>query len=152
MRDLMKRDEPPGTVRPLFDTGTEQAPPSEIEQEIGDRKGEAKRIVKRLGAIVEDHRQAALPLNIELGASDIGAVLNALRDHAQGGAGTPVAGARDEIHGYCLNRLFDELVEEPSNIFFTTNTGPDTIRYDAMNATFWMECLDLMEATYCTAR
>ena len=54
----------------------------------------------------------------------------------------------DEIHGYCLNRLFDELVEEPSNILFTTKTGPDTIRYDAMNASFWIECLDLMEASF----
>ncbi|MCH1507548.1 MAG: hypothetical protein L7V86_28495 [Verrucomicrobiales bacterium] len=144
----MKRDEPPGTVRPLFEMGTELPPPPEIEQEIGDWKAEAKRIVKRLAAIVEDHRQSALPLNIELGANDIGSVLNALREHAQGHPGTPVTGARDEIHGYCLNRLFDELVEEPSNILFMTNTGPDTVRYDAMNATFWMECLDLMETTY----
>ena len=131
----MKRDEPPGTVRPLFEMGTELPPPPEIEQEIGDWKAEAKRIVKRLAAIVEDHRQSALPLNIELGANDIGSVLNALREHAQGHPGTPVTGARDEIHGYCLNRLFDELVEEPSNILFMTNTGPDTVRYDAMNAT-----------------
>lgn len=144
----MKRDEPPGTVRPLFEMGTELPPPPEIEQEIGDWKAEAKRIVKRLAAIVEDHRQSALPLNIELGANDIGSVLNALREHAQGHPGTPVTGARDEIHGYCLNRLFDELVEEPSNILFMTNTGPDTVRYDAMNATFWMECRDLMETTY----
>ncbi len=149
----MKRDEePPRTVRPLFEMGTELPPPPEIEQEIGDRKGEAKRIVKRLAAIVEDHRQSALPLKIELGANDIGFVINALREHAQGHPGTPVNGARDEIHGYCLNRLFDELVEEPSNILFTTNTGPDTVRYDAMNATFWMECLDLMEATYVSPR
>ena len=56
----------------------------------------------------------------------------------------------DEIHGYCLNRLFDELVEEPSNILFTTKTGPDTMRYDAMNAAFWIECLDLMEDTFCS--
>lgn len=145
----MKRDEePPRTVRPLFEMGTELPPPPEIEQEIGDRKGEDKRIVKRLAAIVEDHRQSALPLKIELGANDIGSVINALREHAQGSPGNPVSGARDEIHGYCLNRLFDELVEEPSNILFTTNTVPDTVRYDAMNATLWMECLDLMEANY----
>ena len=63
-----------------------------------------------------------------------------------------VGGARDEIHGYCLNRLFDELVEEPSNILFTTKTGPDSIRYDAMNAKFWLECLDLMEAIFCSPK
>lgn len=124
-------------------------PAPEIKQDIGDRKAEAKRIVKRLAAIVEDHRQAAIPLDIELGAKDISSVIEALREHARGGKGTPVPGARDEIHGYCLNRLFDELVEEPSNILFTTKTGPDTVRYDAMNGAFWMECLDYMEATFC---
>ncbi len=144
----MNRDERPETVRPLLDVGAGGAPLPEIEQEIADRKGEARRVVNRLAAIVEDHRQAALPLDIELGAGDISAVLGALREHARGAAGTPVPGARDEIHGYCLNRLFDELVEEPSNILFTTRTGPGTIRYDAMNAAFWIECLDLMEATY----
>lgn len=139
----------PKGVRPLFEMGTETSPPPDSAQDIEDRKGEAKRIVKRLGAIVEDHRQSAVPLNIELGGKDIALVIDALRDHAQGHPGTPVDGARDEIHGYCLNRLFDELVEEPSNILFTTQTGPDTIRYDAMNAKFWLECLELMEATYC---
>ena len=142
----MNGDERPETIGPLF----EFLPPTpEVKQEIGDRRGEAKRIVKRLAAIVEDHRQSAIPLKIELGAKDIAAVLEALRDHARGGTGTPVPGARDEVHGYCLNRLFDELVEEPSNILFTTKTGPDTLRYDAMNAEFWIECLDLMEDTFC---
>lgn len=126
-----------------------EAPPEEKEQSIGDRKEEAKRIVKRLAAIVDDHRQAAVPLEIELGGEDLRAVIGALREHAKGGVGTPVRGARDEIHGYCLNRLFEELVEEPSNILFTTKTGADTIRYDAMNAGFWLECLNLMEETYC---
>ena len=52
------------------------------------------------------------------------------------------------IHAHVLTRLFEELVEEPSNILFTTVTGPETTRYDAMNPSFWLECLDLMEKTY----
>ena len=142
----MKGEERPETTRPLFDF----VPPlPESQREIANRKEEAKRVVKRLAAIVEDHRQSALPLDLELGAKDIACVLNSLRDHARGGTGTPVEGARDEVHGYCLNRLFDELVEEPSNILFTTKTGPDTMRYDAMSTEFWLECLDYMEATFC---
>ena len=61
------------------------------------------------------------------GPDELRSVLKSLRDHASGGAGLPVSGARDEIHGYCLNRLFEELVEEPSNILFTTNTRPDSV-------------------------
>lgn len=95
----MKRDERPRTVHPPFETSPEFPPPSPsgIQQEIGDRKAEAKRIVKRLAVIVEDHRQAAIPLNFELGADDISLVLDALREHARGGPRTPVPGARDEI-------------------------------------------------------
>ncbi len=148
----MERDTRSITIRPLFEMGTEIPPLPEIEQDIVDRKAESKRIVKRLAAIVEDHRQAAIPLDVKLGASDLNAVLNALREHAQGLPGRPVRNTRDEIHGYCLNRLFDELVEEPSNILFATKTGTESIRYDAMNAAFWMECLDLMEVTYCSPK
>ena len=147
----MKPENNPKTVRPLFEMGSEIPSSPEVEQEIQDRKGEAKRVVKRLISIFEDHRDAAIPLKIKLSSEDLRLVINALRDHAKGGAGSPVSGSRDEIHGYCLNRLFDELVEEPSNILFTTKTGPDTMRYDAMNASFWIECLDLMEYTFCNS-
>ena len=147
----MNYEEPPKTVRPLFEMGSEIPSNPEVEQEIQDRKGEAKRVVKRLTTIFEDHKDAAKPLKIKLSSEDLRLVLKALRDHAKGGSGSPVSGSRDEIHGYCLNRLFDELVEEPSNILFTTRTGPDTLRYDAMNASFWIECLDLMETTLCNS-
>ncbi len=146
----MNSEQSPKTVRPLFEMGSEIPSNPELEQEIQDRQGEAKRVVKRLYAIFEDHKEAALPLKIKLGSSDLRLVINALREHARGGEGSPVPGSREEIHGYCLNRLFDELVEEPSNILFTTKTGPDTMRYDAMNPEFWIECLDLMEATFCS--
>ncbi|MEM7415324.1 MAG: hypothetical protein AAF389_07495 [Gemmatimonadota bacterium] len=105
-------------------------------------------MVERLMTIVEEHRREARPLGVELDTKDISAIIDALRDHARGGAGAPVSGARDEIHSYCLDRLFEELVEEPSNIFFTTVTGPDSIRYEAMNVPFWIRCLNLMETTY----
>jgi hypothetical protein len=147
----MSSEEPPKTVRPLFEMGSEIPSNPEVEQEIQDRKGEAERVVKRLVSIFDDHKDAAIPLKIKLSSEDLRLVINALRDHAKGGSGSPVSGSRDEIHGYCLNRLFDELVEEPSNILFTTKTGPDTMRYDAMNASFWIECLDLMETTLCNS-
>ena len=147
----MNSEEPPKTVRPLFEMGSEIPSNPEVDQEIQDRKGEAEKVVKRLITIFEDHKDAAIPLKIKLSSQDLRLVLKALRDHAKGGSGSPVSGSRDEIHGYCLNRLFDELVEEPSNILFTTRTGPDTMRYDAMNASFWIECLDLMETTLCNS-
>ena len=148
----MSPERNPKTVRQLFEMGSEIPSNPEVEQKIQDRKGEAKRVVKRLSTIFEDHKDAALPLKIKLSSEDLRLVINALRNHANGGSGSPVSGSQDEIHGYCLNRLFEELVEEPSNILFTTKTGPDTLRYDAMNASFWIECLDLMESTFAIPR
>jgi len=139
----------PPVIRPLFEKGTETPVPVEAKQEMEDPNGEAQRIVKRLVAIVEDHKQGAKPLNIELGVDDVREVISSLKKHAKGGAGVPVSGARDEIHGYCLNRLFEELVEEPSNILFTTQKGTDAVRYDAMSANFWLQCLELFELKYC---
>jgi len=138
----------PPNIRPLFDHESVTPIIEEKEQILEDPKGETKRIVKRLAAIVEDHRLSAIPLGIQFQAADLRLVINALRDHAKGGTGLPIQGTRDEIHSHVLTRLFEELVEEPSNILFTTITGPDTTRYDAMNPSFWIECLDLMEKTY----
>lgn len=56
----MNSDDYPRTVRPLFEMGTELPENPEIKQEIKDRKGEAKRVVKRLFAIFDDHKDAAL--------------------------------------------------------------------------------------------
>ena len=138
----------PHSTKRLFDFGTESPPPVEAKQEMDDPAAEANRIVKRLAAIVEDHRNAATALNIDLDAKDLKSVIYALKEHAKGKPGLPVPNSRDEIHQYCLNRLFEELVEEPSNILFTTQKGNDTVRYDAMNDSFWIQCLDLMEAKY----
>jgi hypothetical protein len=142
----MSQPDLPSNIRPLFKQGTEIPAKN---QEISDRKGEAKRVMKRVAAIVEEHRLSAIPLGIAFSGDDLRAVIAALLDHAGGGRGLPVSGARDEIHGHVLNRLFEELVEEPSNILFTTVTGPDTTRYESMDPAFWIECLKLLEKTYC---
>ena len=148
-KNNMNRPVIPDNIPALFVKGTEipEAPAS--KQDIAALKGEAKRVVKRIAAIVAEHRHAAVPLGIELTAEDLRAVLAALRGHARDGSGLPVPGARDEIHSHVLNRLFEELVEEPSNILFTTATGPDATRYDAMEPAFWIECLDLAEKNHC---
>lgn len=145
----MSRPALPPNIRPLFPKGTEIPEIPVKHQEIEDRKGETKRVVKRIAALVEDHRQSAIPLGIDLGAEDLRNVISALREHAKGEPGIPVKGSRDEIHAHVLDRLFEELVEEPSNILFTTVTGPDSTRYEAMGVAFWLECLDHLEKTYC---
>lgn len=139
----------PKITRRLFDFGQETPPPVEAEQKMDDPLAEAKHVVQRLAAVFEEHRVAASRMDIDFGSKDLKLVIGALRDHAKGGEGLPVLGSRDEIHGYCLNRLFEELVEEPSNILYATKKNADTIKYDAMNSAFWIDCLDIMEAKFC---
>ena len=120
---------------------------SHAPQDIAERKLEAERVVKRLTGLVGEHVEAAVGLGIELSVEDMLAVIAALRDHAKGGPGTPVPGARDEIHAHVLDRLFEELVEEPSNILYAKSDakGAEPSHYDAMDVDFWLECLEVME-------
>ena len=60
----MSPDEPIRTVRPLFEMGSELPQNPEVEQDIQDRKGEAKRVIKRLASIFAEHKDAALPLSL----------------------------------------------------------------------------------------
>lgn len=102
-------------------------------------------VVKRITTIIAEHRDASRSLDVEIGAPELHLVIDGLRNHAQGGKGTLDLAEVDEIKAHCLNRLFEELVEEPSNIPYTTQTSPDSVRYDAMETDFWLECLDLLK-------
>jgi hypothetical protein len=50
----------------------------------------------------------------------------------------------DEISAYVRRNLFDELVGEPSNIFYTTQVDAKTVRYEALPKDFWKECIALL--------
>ena len=132
-------------VRKLFSVVQEEPKADPNQKEMMNRKAEAQRVVKRLEKIIKEHYQASLSLSIDLSDENLKIVTNALRDHARGGTGNITLKENDEIRAHCLNRLFEELVEEPSNILYTTSTGADTMRYDAMDLTFWIECLDLLD-------
>lgn len=144
----MPSEDDPITIRPLFNIEEEEPTPPADAPEIVDRRQEAKRVVKRITSIIDEHQHACLPLKVTLGEVELSIVIEALRDHAKGGSGDLDLSDRDEISSHCLRRLFEELVEEPSNILYTTSTGADTMRYDAMESAFWIECLDLLQKNY----
>jgi hypothetical protein len=141
----MPSEDHPKTIRPLFKIEEEKPGPPVDAPEIINRPQEAKRVAKRITSIVDEHRHASLALGVTLGAAELRIVIAALRDHAKGGPGTLDLTNRDELQSHCLRRLFEELVEEPSNILYATKTGADSIRYDAMESSFWIECLDLLQ-------
>jgi hypothetical protein len=124
----------------LPDSTKQRAPRTPQERSL-----EVSRIVPRLMVLIEEHRRAAQSMKITLDFEGVAQVIESLRQHARKGDPQPAAGAPDEVHAYVLTRLFEELSEEPSNILFTTRTGEDSVRYDAMEVDFWIECLNEIE-------
>ncbi len=115
--------------------------PSRTPQEIEDRKGEAKRIVKRLLAIIADHHSSADHIGMALDQVLLLKVISALEAETHDEDPTPLLHDDDEVLAYLMRALYEELLEEPSNILFTTQVNPDTVRYEAMEVGFWRECL-----------
>jgi hypothetical protein len=110
-------------------------------QDIEDRKGEIRRILKRLLAIIEDHRVSALRMSITLDAPGIQQVLLALEAETRREDPAPHLASGDEVRCYILTSLYEDLLAEPSNILFTTHIAKDVVRYEAMEAAFWKECV-----------
>jgi hypothetical protein len=115
------------------------------EQARDDRDGEIARVVKRLLAIVREHRASARRVGSPLGRDALRTILQALRIESFGGDPRPLLHHRDPVAAYLRESLFQELLEEPSNVLFTTRLDDETVRYEAMEAAFWRECLAELE-------
>ncbi len=115
--------------------------PSRTPQEIEDRKGEAKRIVKRLLAIIADHHSSAEHIGVALDQVLLLRVVSALEAETRDEDPAPLLHDENEVLAYLMQALYEELLEEPSNILFTTQVNPETVRYEAMEVGFWRECL-----------
>jgi hypothetical protein len=125
-----------GGISPL----TEQDP-TKPPQDIHDRKGETRRIVKRLLAMIEEHRKAALRMNFVLNAEALDVVLRALEAETCGADPAAILSDPDTIRSYLLTSVYEDLLAEPSNILFTTHVATDVVRYEAMEVAFWGECV-----------
>lgn len=112
---------------------------------VEDRGAEIGRIVKRLLAIVREHRASARRIGSPLDTKAVETVVEALRIESLGGDPGPLLHDSDPVATWLRQALFEDLLEEPSNIFFTTVIDDETIRYEAMDAEFWRECLGGLE-------
>ncbi len=115
---------------------------------IEDRKDESRRIISRLQAIIASHVEGANRMGHGLGIPDLLAVVEALQAEAEQLDPQPHLMIDDEIAFYLRASLYEELLSEPSNIFYTTQVSPDVVRYDAVPGDFWKECLALLHAGF----
>ena len=134
----------PNRIRSLIHIKNEELEAPASNALVADRIAEAKRVVRRISKIVLEHCDASVPLGFKFGQEEIEIVITALKDHAKGIEDALDLTNYDEVQSHCINRLFGELVDEPSNILYVTPTGPNSTRYEAMDPSFWIECLDLL--------
>ena len=111
---------------------------------IENRAQECVRIVTRLLDLIERHVASLAKSGLEIGWADMQLVLLALEADADGRDVNLHLDGGDEIAAYVRRNLFDELVGEPSNIFYTTKVDAKTVRYQALPKDFWKECIALL--------
>lgn len=114
------------------------------EWEIENRGLECARIVKRLLFLIDTQVASLTKGGFVLGWDEMQKVLAALEVEVDGGDANLILDEGDEISAYMKRSLFDELLGEPSNIFFTRQVDAKTLRYEALPKEFWRECLALL--------
>jgi len=111
---------------------------------IENRAQECARIVKRLLEMIDRHVASLAKSGLSISWAEIQLVLLALEADADGRDVNVHLDGADEISAYVKRNLYDELVGEPSNIFYTTQVDGKTVRYEALPKDFWRECLSLL--------
>lgn len=102
-------------------------------------------MVRRLLPIVREHRASARRVGSPFDDTDLRAVFYALRVESLGGDPQTLLQHPDAVAAWLRRALYQDLLEEPSNVFFTTQIDEDTVHYDTMDAAFWRECLEELE-------
>ena len=105
---------------------------------------EVLRVVKRLQSLLLPHLESAHRMGVVLGPDDFRGVISALEAEASGLSPDPHLACPDELRVYLRRAIYDDFLGEPSNILYTTKVKEDVIRYDAMPAAFWLDCLALL--------
>jgi len=113
-------------------------------KEIENRPQECERIVRRLLERIDAHVASLAKSDLSINWAEIQLVLLALEADAEGRDVNVHLDGGDEISAYVRRNLFDELVGEPSNIFYTTQVDAKTVRYEALPKDFWKECIALL--------
>jgi len=113
-------------------------------KEIENRPQECERIVRRLLERIDAHVASLAKSDLSINWAEMQLVLLALDADAEGRDVNVHLDGGDEISAYVRRNLFDELVGEPSNIFYTTQVDSKTVRYEALPKDFWKECIALL--------
>lgn len=104
------------------------------------QRTEIARIVRRLEAIITNHTEGARRIGHPLTLEQVIAIVDALRAEAEGKS-RPLAFSDGEVAFYLMDGLYEELLGEPSNIFFSTPVAEGVIRFEPLQRELWLACL-----------
>lgn len=116
----------------------------EADLVIENRPQECGRIVQRLMEMIDRQVASLAKSGFAMGWAEMERVLLALEAEVEGEEVNIHLDGGDEISAYVRRSLFDELVSEPSNIFYTTQVDGKSMRYRALPKEFWKECLQVL--------
>lgn len=101
-------------------------------------------VITRLQTVIADYLQSGASLQIKLNPVEILSAIAAAIREAEGRPSPWPDGA--DARTFFLHGLYDELVQQPSNIFETKVFPDGTERYLPINRSTWKACLETLHS------
>ena len=143
---------PPREIRVRHAAGAPEAAAAAIQTKrelkkliAGESTADTRQIgtvVSKLQVVIADHLESGKPLKITLSAYEI---LSAIEAAIQEAAGRPSPwpdGA--DARTFFVHGLYDEIIQQPSNIFETKLFPDGTERYIPISRATWKTCLECL--------
>lgn len=111
---------------------------------VENRDDECTRVVARLHSIVREHRTSARRIGTPLDNRSLQNIIAALHAESYGADYRPYLEHPDPVADFLRNALFNDLLEVPCTLLFTTRSGTGTNSYKTMAPSLWRECLSLL--------
>jgi hypothetical protein len=103
---------------------------------------QARTVVKRLRLLLGEHMVNATRCGVEITAAKLERVCDDLLREARESGWRPDYGA--SVEGFILGGIFDELVQQPSNIFDIATNRDGQQYYVPLSAENWTACLEAL--------
>lgn len=101
-----------------------------------------KALVERLSIVVADYLEGGITMGIRLGPVEIVSAIDAAVKEADGQASPWPDGA--DVRTFFLHGLYEEIIQQPSNIFETRIFPDGSERYIPVNRGMWKACLETL--------
>jgi hypothetical protein len=119
---------------------TERALRRLIDGEGEVDKSQISEVVQKLQAVIADYLESGKPLKITLNPIEILSALDAAIEEALGHPSPWPDGA--EARAFFIHGLYDEIIQQPSNIFETRFFPDGSERFVPVSRATWKACLE----------